>query len=118
MASEVINLITSHKSGEGLAGLLRQFEQQGLGSVVQSWVGTGPNQAVSLEQIRNVLGSEQIQQLAARAGLDPDQIAGALAQLLPLIIDQLTPTGQVPQTGDLRESIGRLLQKFGISGAP
>jgi uncharacterized protein YidB (DUF937 family) len=115
LANLAIGLITNHSSGNGLAGLVQQFEQQGLGHLAQSWVGTGPNQPVNPDQIQQVLGSEKIQELAAKAGVDTNQIASALAEYLPQIINHVTPNGQVPQGADLQQSIGGLLQKFGIS---
>ena len=115
LANLAVSLITNHGSGNGLAGLVQQFEQAGLGNLVQSWVGTGQNLPISGEQIEHALGSEQIQQIAAKAGIDSNQITSLLAQYLPQVIDHLTPNGQVPQGADLQQSIGGLLQKFGIS---
>ena len=115
LANLAVSLITNHNSGNGLAGLVQQFEQAGLGNLVQSWVGTGQNLPISGEQIEHALGSEQIQQIAAKAGIDSNQITSLLAQYLPQVIDHLTPNGQVPQGADLQQSIGGLLQKFGLS---
>jgi uncharacterized protein YidB (DUF937 family) len=115
LANLAIGLLTNHSSGNGLAGLVQQFEQQGLGHLAQSWVGTGPNLPVSPDQIEQVLGSDKIKELAAKAGVDSSQINAALAQYLPQIINHLTPNGQVPQGADLQQSIGGLLQKFGIT---
>jgi uncharacterized protein YidB (DUF937 family) len=115
LANLAIGLITNHTSGQGLAGLVQQFEQQGLGHLAQSWVGTGQNLPVSAEQIEQVLGSEKVKELAAKAGVDTTQISSALAQYLPQIINHVTPDGQVPQTTDLQQSIGGLLQKFGLT---
>lgn len=115
LANVALDLITNHSSGTGLAGLVQQFEQQGLGHLAQSWVGTGQNLPVSAEQIQQVLGSEQIQQIAAKTGIDTNQISSLLAQYLPQVIDHLTPNGQVPQGADLQQGVSSLLQKFGLS---
>ncbi|MEP6809215.1 MAG: YidB family protein [Chthoniobacterales bacterium] len=79
----------------GLPGLMSKFSQGGLGEVFSSWVGTGANHSVSPTQIQSVLGSEQVQGLAAKLGIDPATAATMLAQYLPTIIDKLTPSGNV-----------------------
>lgn len=96
----VMKLINNPQTG-GLAGLIQSFQQGGLGDVVNSWVSTGANQPVSPEQIQNVLGNSQLQGLAAQLGVSPEQASGNLAELLPQLVDKLTPNGQVPQVGDL-----------------
>jgi uncharacterized protein YidB (DUF937 family) len=94
--------------GNGLAGLVQQLSQNGLGDVVQSWVGTGANLPVSAEQIGAALGgSGQLAQLAQQFGLDPNQLAGQLSQHLPAVVDQLTPGGQMP-TGGMNDLLGQL----------
>lgn len=100
----------------GLGGLISKFQQAGLGDVVASWVGTGQNQPVSGEQVSSALGSEAISGLAAKLGISPDAAASQLSNLLPGIIDHLTPQGQVPgggvgSAGDLMGMLGGLLQK-------
>ena len=96
------NLIANNSSGNGLAGLAQQFEQQGLGHLMQSWIGTGANQPITPDQVHQVLGAEQVRQFAQQHGLQGSQVTTALAALLPQIIDKLTPHGQVPATGDLQ----------------
>jgi uncharacterized protein YidB (DUF937 family) len=80
----------------GVAGLVSQFEKQGLGGIVQSWVGTGANQAITPEQIQKVLGSDAVAQMAAKFGLNPQDFAQRLAQVLPQAVDQMTPGGVIP----------------------
>lgn len=83
----------------GLAGLTSMFEQQGLGNLVSSWISTGQNLPISAAQITQVLGSDQLSQLASKVGLSPQAAGSSLAQLLPTLIDRMTPNGQVPQGG-------------------
>lgn len=82
--------------GGGLSGLVQAFQQQGLGEIVNSWVGTGQNLPVSPDQLHKALGSQQLSQFAAQAGLAPDAAGSALSALLPMLVDRLTPNGQVP----------------------
>ena len=93
MATVVSNLIEKHG---GVQGLVRQFEQQGLGATVRSWVGTGPNQPISPDQIHQVLGADTIKDLAAKFGLTNDELAQKLASVLPQAVDHMTPGGTLP----------------------
>lgn len=94
--------------GGGLAGLVQQFQQGGLGDVVGSWVSTGQNLPVSADQLTQVLGNDTIGQLAQQLGLSNGDVAGQLSQLLPQVVDKLTPNGQLPAGGGLGD-IGSLL---------
>ena len=96
----VMQLVNNPQTG-GLAGLVQSFQQGGLGEVVNSWVSTGQNLPISAEQIQSVLGGTALQDIAAKLGVGQQQVSGNLAEMLPQIIDQLTPNGQLPQGGDL-----------------
>ncbi len=81
----------------GVQGVVNQFEKQGFGSTVRSWVGTGPNQPITADQIQQVLGSTAVQELAAKAGLSVPELTAKLSQILPAALDKLTPGGVVPK---------------------
>ena len=93
MATVVNSFIQQHG---GVQGIVAQLEKQGLGATVQSWVGTGPNQPISPDQVHQVFGSGTLAQIAAKAGLNPQELAQKLSQVLPTAIDKLTPEGRVP----------------------
>lgn len=97
----------------GLGGLLGNLQNAGLGQIVDSWIGTGQNQPVSGDQLAQALGDDQLSGLAQTAGIPQGDIAGHLAQILPGLVDHLTPNGQVPASGgDLGSEIGNLLGGF------
>jgi uncharacterized protein YidB (DUF937 family) len=93
MASVVTQLIERHG---GVQGIITQMEQQGLGPTVKSWVSTGPNQPISASQLHQAFGPQILSELAAKTGLNPQDLAQRLSQVLPQAVDQLTPGGQVP----------------------
>jgi uncharacterized protein YidB (DUF937 family) len=93
----------------GLEGLANKFAQSGQGSAFQSWVGVGENQPISNNQIQNALGSEQVNALAARMGIDPAQASNFLAEYLPKIVDKLTPAGKIDPTADHQQGLAALL---------
>lgn len=105
----VMALLGDKKVG-GLAGLLQQFTDSGLGDVANSWVGTGQNLPISGNQIVQALGSPQIRHMASQLGLAPDAVAGQLANLLPSVVDQLTPQGRVPDQLPKMDSLEGLLK--------
>ena len=82
----------------GLQGVVSEFEKNGLGPTVNSWVGTGPNQPISADQVHSVVGPELLQQLAAQSGLSVQDLAQKLAQVLPQAVDKLTPNGVIPKS--------------------
>ena len=93
-ATIVGHLIEQHG---GVQGIISQFERQGLGGTVQSWVGTGANQAISAANIQQVFGADRINALAAKFGINPQDLSERLSAALPQVIDKLTPGGAVPR---------------------
>ena len=92
---------TAGSGGGGLGGLLSSFEQAGLGHIAQSWVGNGPNQPVSPQQLNRVFGDDQVQTMARQAGMGPNDFLSQLSQHLPRVVDNLTPNGQMPDEGTI-----------------
>ena len=84
-------------SGTSVSGLLHNAESQGIGHIVQSWIGTQTNEPIAAQQVENLVGPERINQLASRAGIPPAMASAALARVLPVIVDKLTPNGKLPQ---------------------
>lgn len=111
LLSIIMNLIGGQSSG--LNGLIGQFNSKGLGEVISSWVGTGQNLSVSPNQIQSVLGDDTVQDMAAKTGLDNNALTGQLSNLLPQIIDKLTPDGKVPEGDILSKGQDLLGELFG-----
>ena len=109
LATGLLQMIQNQPGG--LQGLVQSFHDKGLGELASSWVGTGQNLPASADQITQALGSDTVKSLAARAGIGPEMAGGAIAALLPEIIDKLTPNGQVPAHNSLMDTVGSLLGK-------
>ena len=112
----VAGMLGNDSQHGGLGGLLDKFNQAGLGDAAKSWVGTGENTPISGDQLGQVLGNDTIADIASKLGLSHGDTAGSLAQMLPGIIDKLTPHGQAPagglgNSGDLIGMLGGLLNK-------
>ena len=93
MVTAVNGIIEKHG---GLQGVVNEFERNGLGPTVKSWIGTGPNQPISADQVQQVLGPELLQQLSAKSGLSVEELTQKLSQVLPQAVDRLTPDGKIP----------------------
>ena len=88
----------------GLGGLVQKFEAAGLGPVISSWIGNGDNQAVSPDALHGILGSDLVQQVAAKTGLPIEQLLPQIAQHLPQLVDGMTPNGQIPTGSSLLDA--------------
>lgn len=111
MLEAVMGVLNNPQTG-GLQGLVRSFESQGLGGVIGSWIGTGQNLPISAEQLQQVLGNEQIQAIAQKLGISPQEISSQLAGLLPKVIDTATPGGTLPAGNGIEQAMGALGQLF------
>lgn len=106
LLSSVLHVLGNQQ--DGLQGVLQSFESKGLGHIVSSWIGTGPNKPISPDQVEQGLGSDRISQIADHAGMPAEDVKSRLASILPTIIDKLTPNGQLPQGGLLQEGLNFL----------
>ena len=82
----------------GVQGVVSQFESQGFGPTVRSWVSTGPNQPIAAEHVQQVLGSDLLQEMSTRTGISVAELTQKLAQILPEAIDKMTPGGVIPKS--------------------
>jgi uncharacterized protein YidB (DUF937 family) len=82
----------------GVQGVVNQFERNGFGPTVRSWVGTGPNMPIEADHVEQVLGSDLLQQMSAKTGLSVGDLKQKLAEILPQAIDQMTPGGVIPRS--------------------
>jgi len=82
----------------GVQGVVNQFERNGFGPTVRSWVGTGENLPIEPDHVEQVLGSDLLQQMSAKTGLSVGDLKQKLAEVLPQAIDQMTPGGVIPKS--------------------
>lgn len=112
LLDSVLSMVNDPAHG-GLEGLVRSFQDRGLGGIVDSWVSTGKNLPISADQIMQGLGSDKIGSLAQGLGLSQEDVSSKLAELLPGVVDKLTPNGQMPDAGALGELLGSLKGRIG-----
>ena len=92
----------------GLQGLLSKLQSSGLGAQVNSWLGQGGNEPISADQLSDALGAENVDKAAASAGVSPSDLAGGLSQLLPSLVNKLSPDGQLPSLESLGSVLGQV----------
>jgi len=89
----------------GLGGLLDKLQKGGLGNVANSWVGPGQNQPVAPGQLGSALGPDIIKTIAQRSGLSEEDVTKQLSQVLPGVVDKLTPSGRLPTLAELSQML-------------
>ena len=108
--TSICELINNPQTG-GLQGLVDKFKAAGLGHIADGWVAKGPNPPVTPEQVQQVIPSDQLRGFAKKLGLDPDDATKHLADMLPHVVDHLTPDGSIPPGGVDTSSAVALLKK-------
>ena len=111
LMSAVMNLVGGQSGG--LDGFVKQFAAKGLGDVAQSWVSTGKNLPISPDQLKSVLGSDVVKGLASKVGMDSNALTSQLSNLLPQVVDKLTPDGKIPQGDIMSQGMNLLGGLFG-----
>ena len=91
---------------DGLGGLMKQFQQKGLGDTIDSWVNRGKNKDITSRQVSDALGSDVVDQLSRRTGLSRDEVISELANVLPNVVDRMTPDSRLPTQRELERLWG------------
>ena len=112
-ALAMLNPKDTSVGGGGLADVIRAFNKGGLGDEMASWVSGGPNKPVDPGALANVLGPDVLHHFALQAGIGKGDASSVLASILPELVNQMTPQGQVPQGPSLDSTIGSLLGQLG-----
>lgn len=113
MLGAVLQLLADGGDGLGVDGLIGRFDACGMSEVVHSWIGRGSNLPISPEDVQRVLGSQTIENIAQQLGLSERVTADRLSQMLPFVIDKLTPHGRLPADGlgDIGQLMGRMADR-------
>ena len=97
----------------GLGGLLEQLTRSGYGQQANSWVGTGANEAIPAHAWSDVFGADGVASIAAQAGVSEDEARAGLSELVPNVVDHLTPQGQMPEQDQLFASLSEFTRRLG-----
>lgn len=100
-------------SGGGLGDILAQLQRAGYGEQADSWVGRGENKPIPPEAMPDIFGRDGLSEIARRAGVTEDEASRGLSELLPEVVDRVTPEGEVPNFDALTDSVDDLARRFG-----
>jgi len=110
LAASVLQMINNHPGG--LGGLSQGLREKGVGEVVNSCVSSGQNLPISAEQIQHAMGNDKLQEIAEQSGVAAESVSSQLSSLLPVLVDKLTPNGEMPQHGNLLDMCSGILNSF------
>jgi len=99
----------------GLGGLLEQLQRSGFGEQANSWVSRGANKPIPPDAMTQIFGRDGLEQISRQAGISEEDASRGLSQLLPEVVDRVTPDGDVPDFGSLTNSVQDLARRFGVS---
>jgi uncharacterized protein YidB (DUF937 family) len=114
MLRMLLPLVAGMLMNGGLQKILGQLQQSGKGAKGQSWVSTGPNEPADADDIRAALSEQELAQIAQQLGVSEDEAAEAVARVLPDVVDQATPEGELPDDAELDRKFGRLHELDGV----
>jgi uncharacterized protein YidB (DUF937 family) len=108
MLAALLPLLATFLSNGGLSKILAGFQERGQGTQAESWISTGGNESVSGSDLEDVMGREEIASIADKLGLSEEETADALAQVLPQVVDKVSPEGQLPPENELDDLFAQL----------
>jgi uncharacterized protein YidB (DUF937 family) len=102
-------------AADGLGGLLEQLQRTGFAEQADSWVGRGANKPISPDAMTQIFGRDGLEQISRQAGISEDEASRGLSELLPEVVDRMTPEGEVPDPDALANSVDAFARRFGLS---
>src|SRR3954447_9975811 len=110
LITAVLSMLKEH----GLSNIIGMLKSKGLGNLVQSWIGSGPNDPVSGEQLASAFDPRQVEKLSKESGVPASQVPSMLAQILPGLIDKLTPNGMLEEGSTLDQALDFVKARLGM----
>ena len=113
LLNAVLRMLADDGDGIGADGLAERFQENGMSEVLDSWIGRGSNLPISPDDLQLVLGSDTVDGISQQVGLSRRVTADRLSQMLPFVVDKLTPHGRLPADGlgDMGQLMGRMAAK-------
>lgn len=113
MLTALLPMLGSLLAGGGLQKILAGLQANGLSAQTDSWIGTGTNEPVSGADVRRAVGDDEIARIAQQLGVSEDDAAEAVAQVLPVVVDKVSPAGQLEPDDQLASAFDNLKQLGG-----
>ena len=100
--------VASMLANGGLSKILSRLHANGKGAQADSWIAKGENRPVAADDVREAAGDDEITSIADQLGVSKDEAAAAVAQVLPHVVDQVSPDGELPADDELESKLGTL----------
>jgi uncharacterized protein YidB (DUF937 family) len=84
----------------GIGAMLERFQNKGLSQQAASWVSTGANEELQPQAVNELMGADELSRMSQQLGVSQEEVSSGMAQILPEMMNQLTPEGGVPDDGD------------------
>lgn len=108
MLRMLLPAVASLLANGGLKKVLSGLQTNGKAAEADSWIAKGENQPVAGEDVRTAVGDDEIGSIAEKLGVSKDEAADAVAQVLPDVVDQVSPSGELPPDDELEAALDRL----------
>jgi uncharacterized protein YidB (DUF937 family) len=94
----VMDLVSNPETG-GVQGLMAKFQSNGLGDLMNSWMGSGGSgRSITSDEIARVIGSDKLGAIANKLGIEPEEVSNLVAQHLPDVLSKLSPATRLEQS--------------------
>ena len=110
--SQIMKLFGGGGQSNGLQGLMSGLTSNGLGEQLQSWIGKGKNEEITATDVQQHVDPQTLNQVAEQAHMTPEQVSQSVAEVLPDMVNQMTPQGQVPAEDPMAKGMSTLQQLF------
>ena len=116
----LLPLLAGFLQNGGLQKVISGLQAQGKGAQAESWISTGENDAVSGADLESAMGKEEISRIAAKLGLSEEETADALAEVLPRVVDRVSPQGELAPENELDDLFAQVAKaaSYGRCGGP
>lgn len=97
----------------GLSGVLGKFSNNGMGNKAQSWVNIdADNDGIDAGDIQRLFGDQEIQAACAQTGASESEVCQGIAELLPKVVNDLTPQGDLSTEQEANDEIAQILAQM------
>ena len=101
------------KRNGGLGGALSKITGMGYENQARSWMSNQEvNDNLDPNEINRLFDDSEIQQVAAHTGANEMEVRQGLAELLPEVMNQLTPNGNLDNEPEANEEIEQIINQL------
>ena len=101
------------KRNGGLSGALSKITGMGYENQARSWMSNQQdNENLDPNDVNRLFDESEIQQVAAHTGANEAEVRQGIAELLPEVVNQLTPKGNLDTEAEANEEIDQIISQL------